>query len=475
MTRTLKFALLGVCALALSAPAVAAKQAPATPSSAKPSPGTEPLDTGETPEQAEIKGDGVAAIVNDTVITDYDLRQRVSLYIATSGKPQSPEAMKQIRDQILEQLENERIQLLEAQKNNISVSSADVDKAIDNILKDNHLTPEQLNQMLGRNGVHLATMRSQIAAQIAWSKTVQDQYGDRVNVSEADVTDEMQKLAEGKNKPHYLVSEIFMSVDNPEDDAKVRKSMDDLETQIRSGAQFPAVARQFSQNPTAAQGGDLGVVVDGQLPKELNDALGTMHAGSVSPPIKSTGGYYILALRARQEGEGTKVPDPATQVNAHPDSLPLARLLLPLGPKPPKEFLEKAANFAMTLRNSIQSCDQLPEVQKQVKGIVYQSLGTMRLADLSPEIQHALQQTQPGETAPPFQSAAGIELIVRCDKAIPKVSVFSMPSRDDVEQQLFEQRIAVLSRQYLRDLKRDADIEAPGEIFGKSHKVDATK
>jgi peptidyl-prolyl cis-trans isomerase SurA len=56
-------------------------------------------------------------------------------------------------------------------------------------------------------------------------------------------------------------------------------------------------------------------------------------------------------------------------------------------------------------------------------------------------------------------SAAGIELLVRCDKAPPRVGRFAVPSRDQIEQQIYEEQITTLARQYLRDLRRDADVE----------------
>ncbi|HWA30487.1 MAG TPA: peptidylprolyl isomerase [Rhizomicrobium sp.] len=474
------FAFLGACAVALCAGPLQAQDAgaaaaPAAQSAKTTAPGNETLDTGETREEAALKGDSVAAIVNDTVITEYDLRQRMGLYLATTNARPTAEMLKQIRAQVLRQLETERIELLEAQKNNITVSAADVDRAIDNILKDNHMTLDQLTAMLGRSNVKVSTLRSQIASQVAWSKTVQNQYGDRVDISPQDVNDEMRRLAEGRTKPHYLVAEIFQPVDNPEDDTKVLKSMQSIEEQLRSGASFGDVARQFSQNPTAASGGDLGIVVDGQLPKELNDVLRTMRPGMLSEPIRSTGGYYILLLRARQEGEGTQVDaQPQKPVDEHPDALPLARILLPIGPKPPKDLLERVVAFANDLRSHIQTCDGLGDIIRKIKGAVYMNLGTMRLADLSPQIQQQLAQTQAGGTTVPFQSAAGIEVFVRCDKGPPpKTTVFQMPSRDEVEQQLFEERMAVLSRQYLRDLRRDADIEKPGQPLGPRKAADA--
>ena len=406
-------------------------------------------------------GDGVAAIVNDSVISEYDLNQRLALFLATSGSQPPPDKLAQIRLQILKQLETERLQLLEAQKKNVSVSAADVDRAVNNILTENNLKKEQLEEMLTRGGVAMATLRSQIAVGIAWSKTVQDQLGDRINITTEDVDDELKRIAQGAHKPHFLVAQIFLSVDSPEQDDKVRKDAEGLIAQIHQGAPFTAVARQFSQNPTAAQGGDIGIVNEGQLAPELNKALLGLRAGEISAPIRSTGGYYILLLRERQEGVGTKVPDASTFVTnaTPPGTLPLSRILLPTGDKPDKALLENAFKAATMLRERLESCEMAEKVPQAVQGAMFMKLGVMKLADLSQQMQDALAKTGPGETTAPFQSPAGVELIVRCDKAPPKIVTFKMPTREQVEQQLFEEQITTLSRQYMRNLRRTANVE----------------
>jgi peptidyl-prolyl cis-trans isomerase SurA len=95
----------------------------------------------------------------------------------------------------------------------------------------------------------------------------------------------------------------------------------------------------------------------------------------------------------------------------------------------------------------------------KVPGAVYMNLGTMKLADMSAEMQAAIAKTGPGEITAPFPSPAGVELILRCDKAVPKESVFVIPTHDQVEQQLYEQQMTVLARRYMRDLRREADVE----------------
>jgi peptidyl-prolyl cis-trans isomerase SurA len=280
-----------------------------------------------------------------------------------------------------------------------------------------------------------------------------------VNITTEQVDAEMRRIAEGQNKVHYLVSEIFLPVDNPDQDEKVLKDAQGLYAQMQGGAPFQAIARQFSQSPSAAQGGDIGVVYDGQLAAELNTALAKMKTGDLSPPIRSTGGYFILALRQRLEPVGTKIADPSAESQTLPASLPLARLLLPLPPKTPKDIVDKAMGVAADIGSHISSCEVIPKIAAQVKGAVYMNLGMARLADLSQPIRDVLAKTEPGGVAQPFQSAAGIELFVRCDKAIIKLQAFVPPTREQVQEQLFSEQISAMARRYTRDLKRDADIE----------------
>jgi len=433
---------------------------------------TEPAAATAPAPQAEPPPDfdqnGVAAVVNDQIVSEYDLHQRIALVLSTSGMAQTPENIKRMRPQVLEQLKTEQLERQEAVRKNITVSPTDVDKEIDGILRDNHLTMDQLKTILGRANVAMDTLRGQIAVQLAWQKAIEDEYGDRINITEQDVNDELARAKEGADKPHYLVAEIFLSVDSPDQDEKVFKSANDLITQMQGGAPFPTVARQFSQSPTAAAGGDLGWVHDGQLPSELNDALRKLQTGGVSPPIRSAGGYYILALRQRQEGAGTKIappppPPPEPEASKHPGYLPLARFLLPLPPKPPKEYVDKVVGMASSIRAQNPTCQQLQKIAAGIRGSVFMSLGEMRLADLGPEIQAEIAKTESGEATAPFKSSAGVEIIARCDKQAPKPveaqQNYIIPSRDEVERRLFQQQISMLARRYIRDLRRQANVE----------------
>jgi peptidyl-prolyl cis-trans isomerase SurA len=415
---------------------------------------------------AEPQGDpddsnSIVATVNDESISDYEVRQRVALYLATSGINQqiTPEQRKSIRAQILETLESEKLQLQEAVKKKITVSPTEVDKRINAMMSDNKFTIQQLRQTLTAAGASEEALRSQITASIAWMKAVQDQYGDRVNITPEMVDAEMRRHAEGANKPHYRVMEIFLPVDNPEQDGKVKKDAENILVQLRQGAPFAMVARQFSQHPSAATNGDMGWINDGQLAPELNSVLAKLAVGEISEPVRSAGGYYILGLRERQEPLGTKIETAKTGVTGPAGTLPLARFLFPVNPKSPKSELDNVMAVAVQLQQRFNGCATLEQVHKQMQGTVYNDLGNIRLGDLSPQIQKAMENSGPGDAAVPFISDAGIELIVRCDQRPQLKTAYVMPTRQQVEDQLFQSQISALARRYLRDLRRASNIQ----------------
>jgi len=116
--------------------------------------------------------------------------------------------------------------------------------------------------------------------------------------------------------------------------------------------------------------------------------------------------------------------------------------------------------LALQIHDHVNGCDALPKLAEQAH-IVYQDLQKMglRIADLSPVIQDAINKAGPGESTPPMTSPAGIELMVRCDKRAPVQHKFQIPERQQIEESLFDDQITMLSRRYLRDLRRNANVE----------------
>jgi peptidyl-prolyl cis-trans isomerase SurA len=450
-------------------PPAAAEPAPsaAPPSTLSPTPAppvaTAEPGAGKPGERVNIiapqTSSGVAAIVNDFVISNYDLEQRIALFMATSGVRPTKDNLPQIRAQVLRSLEDEVLELQEAKKHKLTATKVEVDKALQNIAEDNKLTVDQILKTIGNAGVTPTTFRQQVTAQIIWQKLVSAKYGQDISVSDSQVDEALTRLKQGSDKPQFLVSEIFVAIDRPEDDTNIHASVDQISLQIMQGAPFQTVAGQFSQSPSAADGGDIGWVVQGQLAEELDHALSELRPGQTTGAIRAEGGYYVMQLRDRREPIGTKIT-PVAAAPIDPNGIvPLDRLLIPLPPNPEQVLRDRAMILANNVKTSARSCADLPTIATQLQGTVYTRLGNMNPKDLNPELQAALSKTGPGEVVPPFFSPAGLELIFRCDLAPPKLVAFELPSRDQLQQQLFVQQMGIYAKSYLRDLRRDAVVE----------------
>lgn len=400
---------------------------------------------------------GLAASVNQAIISNYDLDQRTALFVATSGVHPSNDDLPQLRAQVLRSLEDETLEMQEAEKRRIAASPAEVEKALQSIAADNKISSEQLLASIGQAGVTPATFVNQLRAQIVWQKLVAARYGADVRVSEQQIDDAMARLKQGADKPQFLVSEIYLAVDKPEDETSVRASADRIAQQTKQGVAFQTVASQFSQSPSATTGGDIGWVLEGQLPDEVDHALLGLKPGQIAGPVRAEGGYYILLLRDRLEPASSIAAAPAAAKPSDPNApVPLGRFLIPLPKTADAALKDRAMSMATVVQGRVRVCSDLSDMAKQLTGTVYEALGTVKPADLDPTIRQALAKSNPGDAVAPFISAAGVEVIMRCDAAAPKIGTFQMPTRDQVQQQLAMQQMSVYANGYLAELRRNA-------------------
>jgi peptidyl-prolyl cis-trans isomerase D len=131
---------------------------------------------------------------------------------------------------------------------------------------------------------------------------------------------DLQK-AYDENRDSYVLDErrrarhIVISV-NGDDDAAALKKAESVAAEARAGKDFAELAKKYSADATAAQGGDLGFVLKKDFQGPIGDALFAMKVGDVSAPVKSQFGYHILKLEQIQAGEAK----PFAEVRAELDS-----------------------------------------------------------------------------------------------------------------------------------------------------------
>lgn len=403
---------------------------------------------------------GIAAVVNDEVVSAYDLEQRVALIVSSTGVDGSGEAGKRLREQVLRTLIDEKLQMQEAKRLEIVADPKEVDETLSGIAEQNRMTTDQLRETLERSGVSIDSLLTQIRAEIAWSDLVRKKFLSRISPGDEQVDEVLARMEANAGRPEFLVAEIFLSVESPDDDEEVRRSAMRLVEQLQQGAAFNAVARQFSQAATAATGGDLGWVAEGQLATELDKVLASTAPGEISPPIRAGGGYYILLLRDKRSASGGGLSGVEVDVRqvmfpyideAQPDK----RITIP---NPTASHPMAAAAIARsnsTLQSGV-DCKNFQQTIATLGKSVLGDGGKMMLADVPHLFRETTGKIDIGVLSQPLLSPQGVHRVMVCGREEYKSK---LPPRDVVEARLNQEALALRARRYLRDLRRDAVVE----------------
>lgn len=386
----------------------------------------------------------IAAIVNDQIISSYDLEQRVRLVMVSSGIPNTPDNVARIRGQVLRALVDEYLQRQEAQRLNISVTQEEMDAALARIAQRSNMTIEQIEKFLQEGGVSRSALEAQIRSDIAWNRVVQQQFGGLVTVGQNEVDEVLRRLEEEADQPRYLVSEILITFDGPAHAEEISAGTQRLVEQIREGAPFEAVARQFSQSASAANGGDIGWVHASQLPEGVGEVVSNMQAGMISDPIRTMNGFYIIQVRAMQTGTGA---DPMR------DQYSLMQVLLPLTPDADPAAVSRRAREAQDFRSQVTSCEAAPGLIRKYLSGTSSPVQQVIAGQLEPRVRQALTGVRVGGATDPIRSERGVEMLVICAH---KPAQGEMPTREQIDDSLFEQQLSMMGRRHLRDLRRDA-------------------
>ncbi|MEI6986541.1 MAG: peptidylprolyl isomerase [Rhodospirillaceae bacterium] len=386
----------------------------------------------------------IAAVVNDDAISLRDLEARLRLALLSSGLPDGPDIRQRLGPQVLRSLIDERLQLQEAKRIGIAVGDQEVSGALARIAEQNKLPPGGMERMLASRGVPVVTLVGQIKANIAWTKLIQRKLKPTVQVGGEEVDAALERLQSNVGKSEYLTAEIFLAVDNAAQDEEVRRAAERLIDQIRAGTPFSSVARQFSQAAGAGNGGDLGWVQPGQLPDDIDFVVTGLRPGTMSQPTRGANGYHILMVR---EVRTINAGD-SSEAQVH-----LKQMVFPIGPHADRQTqLNRAVGFSQKVRG----CEEF-DAQLRAAGVEKGGdMGTLRVGDLPPDFARLVTNMPIGQVSQPFGNERQVVVIMVCDRKTPAAS---MPSRDQISASLTNERLDMLQRRYLIDLKRAAYID----------------
>jgi len=390
----------------------------------------------------------IVAVVNDSPISLYDLKQRVLLFMISSGARQfSQQEQQYLQQQALQSLVDDKLKTQEAGKYKTVISKGEQEESFISYAQQMRVTPQQLEQQLNQAGIRKESMLQQVEASLAWEQVVGGLLMPQVSISDEEIYSILDRMNTNKGQYEYHPLEIFLLVSENDKREETRTAASRIIEQLNKKASFQVMARQFSQSTTSAVGGDLGWLMKSQISPEIMSTLENMQQGQISLPIETEDGFYIIQLAGKRQILT------ANETDARVD---LQHMFFEVSSKAQDEELLALEKIVTIAAAKIENCEKLEEQGKNLGAKETGSLGNLAISDLPPKLHDTILKVEIGHATAPIKEENGYRVFVVCDRKDPEIR---LPDYDSVEGNLSQQRVGLIARRHLRDLRRDAIID----------------
>lgn len=245
--------------------------------------------------------DGVAAIVNEGVVLKSELARQEDLIRLRAAEAQMglpPDDI--LREQVLERLIVEEIQLQRADRIGIQISDQVLSQAIAEIARNAGYTITELPKILENDGIDFDEYRRDMRKQMIFEQLRRIDVVQRISVSPREIQQCIADLEDNVVvNSDYNLSHILISVPESataDQFAEAEAEANEVYEQLQDGADFGELAVRYSDSQTGLEGGSLGWRKGDQLPTLFSDQVGTMQTGEFSTPIRAVSGYHIVKV-----------------------------------------------------------------------------------------------------------------------------------------------------------------------------------
>ena len=385
----------------------------------------------------------IAAVINDDVISIYDLMVRMEIVIATSNLNDSPQLREQLLPQVMRAMIDEKIQLQESERLAIIPTSQQIDDAIKSLEARNNNAPGSFDKFVEQRKLNRESIVNQIRAGLAWALVVSRRFSSSIIVGENEIDESILNLETARGEPEYLINEIFLPYDKLLKNNNAKDVANNLVQQLRKGANFNAIARQFSQSASAALGGDIGWVLEKQLPLDLSKIAKSMDIGKISNPIHTHQGIYIISVKSKRR---VLTADPTKA------SVTLAQVVLD------ERFGDQVnqITFLRQLREKADNCQKLLSLSEGKVSNLSGNLGKISLLDLPVNIRNVVSNLNVGVLSEPMPDDSALRAIMVCARENTEIPT---PDRKKIRLNIANKRLELMGRRYMRDLRKKSFID----------------
>lgn len=409
------------------------------------------LFIGLSTQAAPVLLNQVVAIVDDDVIMESELNQRVQM-IKMQNQGGALPRDEVLRSQLLEQMIMDSIQLQMANRGNIHISDNELNQAMSNIAAQNGMSLIEFRQAMDEQGISFPLARQQIENEMRISRVQRFQVGERIQISDQDVDNflasEIGKIA---SSSEYHLGHILISTPadaKSADIIRAEKKATELVKKLRQGDDFRQMAMAESNSRTALEGGDLGWRKEAQLPSLFTAAVPTLNIGDIAGPISSSSGFHIIKLLDKRGGNTKLVTQYKTR-----------HILIS-----PNELRDDAAaeQQAYELYKRLSDGDDFALIAREYSddpgsGAQGGELGWVNVGDMVPEFNNTMLNTPKGQISAPFKTQFGWHILQVENQRETDVGVENQ--RNQVRNLLYSRRFEDELPIWLRKMRSEAYVE----------------
>ncbi|WP_229211526.1 MULTISPECIES: peptidylprolyl isomerase [unclassified Duganella] len=439
-----------------SAPAAAPalNTTPAAAASAKAADGKGFLPPGES---GNVAIDSIVVVVNDDVITQRELSNRIKSVTARmkAQNVQMPDAA-DLRRQLLERMIVERAQLQMAKEMGVRVDDQQLDRAIGRIAEAQKLSVQDLRNQMEKDGTPYAAFREDIREEIIMQRLREHEVDAKVQISDAEVDSFLAaEKAAAAEQFEINISQIMVRIpDNATAEviAQRRARAEEVMRQLRTGADFAKMAATYSDASDALQGGVVGWRQPERLPPVFAEALTKLKPGQVTPIIKSVGAFHILKAVDRRSLAEAQAVAAVQQTHAR-------HILIKVTPTmSAADAKRKLAELKERLDNNAAKFEDLARlVSNDGSASKGGDLGWLYPGDIVPEFEAAMNNLKIGEVSQPVETSFGIHLIEVLERKSDDVS--KERERNTARQAIRERKVEEAAESWQREVRDRAYVE----------------
>jgi len=252
--------------------------------------------------------DRVVAVVNDEVITRYELAEQkraVAAQLKRQGVNMPPDS--ELESQVLERFINEKVQLQYAREYGIRADDETVNASLQRIAAENKMSMQQFSTALRNDGTTIDRFREELRNEIVLNRLREREVESRVVVTDSEIDNYLTTAkAQGANQAEYQLAHVLVLVPEqatPDQVEARKKRAEEAERQLKAGTAFGQVAAVFSDANDATQGGALGWRQADRLPSLYAEAANKLKVGENSAVLRSANGFHIVRLIDKRAGD----------------------------------------------------------------------------------------------------------------------------------------------------------------------------